>query len=95
LVVAFGLFNWIEVGALEILDHRKREEELVVDVADDSRDLGPGKALRRAESPLAGDELEAIAAWGWADGDWLEQTTDAERSLEIGEIFLAEFFPGL
>ena len=57
-----GFFERRQVLALQVLDQRQLEHLGVVDVADDHRQLAQADLDRRLVAPLAGDDLEAVAA---------------------------------
>src|SRR3954466_835116 len=86
--IAARLLHCIEVGALEVLHERQREQRPIIYLAYDRRDLRPSQARRRAQAPLARDELEALAARTHRDG--LQKTRRLERRLELGEIRFLE-----
>src|SRR6185437_655198 len=91
--VAARFVDRVQVGALEILDEGENEQGAIVEIANDRGDLGPAEVGRGAEAPLAGDELERVAAS--ADGDGLQQAAHLERGLELGELCRIEIAPRL
>ena len=61
-LVALGLFDRIEVGALQILHERERERLAVVDDLHQGGDLRPTESGGGAVPSLTCDQLEARAA---------------------------------
>src|SRR6188472_3742527 len=61
-LVALGLLERVEIGALEILDERQGEHRPVVEVSDDGGDLGPAEPADRAQATLTSDELPLAVA---------------------------------
>ena len=61
-VQRLGLFERRQVLALEVLDQRELDDLGVVDLADDDRQLAQADLDRRLVAPLAGDDLEPVAA---------------------------------
>ena len=55
----FRLFERRQVLALDVLDQRDLDDLVVVDLADDDRDLAQADLDRRLIAALAGDDLEA------------------------------------
>ena len=78
----------IEVLALQVLDERQLEPLLVVEVADDRRDAVQTGRRRRADAPLAGDELVAVE--GLRHEDRLEDAVLADAGDERGHLGIAE-----
>ena len=87
--IAAGLFDRVEVRALEIFDERQHQHRAVVEVANDRRDLRPAEVGRGAEASLAGDQLERVALS--ADGYRLKQSARLERRLELRQLRRIEF----
>ena len=58
---ALGLFDRVQVAALDVLDQRRLEDLLIVEGDDVNRHLGQPRGLGRAQPPFAGDELVALA----------------------------------
>ena len=59
--IGLCFLDHVEVLALDILDDRDLQRFLVVEVADDGRNLVQPGALRRTPAPFAGDNLEILA----------------------------------
>ena len=56
-----GLFERRQVLALDVLDQRDLDDLVVVDLADDDRDLAQADLHGRLVAALAGDDLEPAA----------------------------------
>ncbi|HEX6941365.1 MAG TPA: hypothetical protein VF128_00480 [Gemmatimonadaceae bacterium] len=80
LAKALGLFDRVQVGALEILDEGEREELLIGYLSDDRRNGGPAESGSCAESSFAGNELE-LAVFPRSDCYWLQQSTFLQAQL--------------
>src|SRR5690606_34179691 len=82
-VQRFGLLDRVQVFALQVLDQRDRERGLVVELANDDRDLLQAGAPRRVPAALAGDDLIGVAARGigraWSYDDRLQDPLLADR----------------
>ena len=74
LFVAFGLFDRIEILALDILDQRQLGGCRFIDLAYDRRDGVQPRPLRCAPATLAGDDLESLAVAVRPQQDRLEDT---------------------
>ena len=61
-LIAGRLFQRIQIGALDVFDDRKFKRFGVGDFEHDDRHFVQARALRGAPSPLAGDDLELLAA---------------------------------
>ena len=61
LLVRGGLFEWVELLALEVLDQRLLERGAVVGLAHECRDRLQPDPARRPPASLPGDQLEAVA----------------------------------
>jgi hypothetical protein len=85
--VALGLFDGIEVFALEIFDQGEFENGAVVGLADDDRDFGQAGQLGGAPAAFAGDEFQVSAAFAHD-----ERLNDALLFDGVGEF--AERFSG-
>src|SRR5207237_1177388 len=94
-LVAFRLFDRVQVGALEVLDERQREQRLIVNLLHDGRNLRPAEAGRGSVAALAGDELVASASGRGSDGDRLQQAARLEARLQISQFLGAELLAGL
>ena len=90
-LIAAGLFERVEIGALHVLDDRELERLAVVDLEQHDRHVVQAGALRRAPAPLAGDDLVLIdrAAHG-AHQDRLDDAALADRGRELVELGLGE-----
>ena len=62
LAVGVRLVDRVEVGALHVLDERELELLAIRELADERRDPLEADDPRRADAPLAGDELVAVDA---------------------------------
>jgi hypothetical protein len=83
--VGLGLFDRVEVGALEVLDQRELEQlAVVLDLPDhDGDDREPG-ALRGPPPSLPGDDrVSACTGWGYDDG--LDHALSPDRGRELLE----------
>src|SRR2546423_5174808 len=87
-LVAARFLHGIQIGALEILDQRQREQRAIVDVANDRGDIIPAESCRSTKATLAGDELEIIARP--SDGNRLQQTGRLERRLKLVQLRFIE-----
>jgi hypothetical protein len=88
-----GLFDGIQILALEILDQGHLERHLVAHVANDSRNARNRSALGSAPAALARNQLEASTRT--ADNDGLNDTSSPNRASEFVERLLAEAGPRL
>src|ERR1051325_9555248 len=90
-LIAGGLLERIEIGALHVLDDRELERFGVGRLVHDDRHLVQTGALRRAPAPLAGDDLESVgrAAHG-AHDDRLDDAALADRAGELAELGVGE-----
>src|SRR5437762_4242944 len=84
-MVAFPLLDWIEICPLEILDQREREQRPVISLLDDGRDLFPAEVPCCTQTPLTGNELEAILAKSSSHSDGLKQAAGIKAFLELGD----------
>ncbi len=55
------LLDWIEIGALHVFDDGVLKRLRIVRFDDCNRHVVKTRALRRAPSPLPGDDLEVVA----------------------------------
>ena len=94
-VVAFSLFDGIEIGSLKVFNQRECQNGFVVDLLDDRRNLLPAELGCRAKSPLTGDQLESILSWSSPYRYWLEEATRAEAFLELTQLFGFKFLSWL
>src|SRR6516162_689410 len=67
--VALRFFDWVEIGALQILDQRKFEDFQIVSCPDNSWHGGKTEFLRGTPPALAGDQLKSRA--DPTDDEWL------------------------
>ncbi len=79
-----GLFERRQVLALEVLDQRDLEHLGIVDVADDGRQFAQADLDRRLIAPLAGDDLEPLAAL--ADDQRLDDALLGDRGHQLREV---------
>ncbi len=87
--VRLGLFDGVEIGALQILDQGELQHLLVaVDLAHHDRHLGQAGALRRAPATLAGDDHEALAVR--RHDQRLHDALDADRLRELRQAGVVE-----
>ncbi len=82
LAIAFGLFDRVEILALDVLDQRDLGRGGIVDLADDRRDRVKPCPLRGAPAALSGDDLEPSVAMR-PKQDRLQDTALGNR---IGEL---------
>ena len=94
-MVAFPLLDRIEICPLEILDQREREQRLVISLLDDGWDLFPAEVPCCPQTPLTGNELEAVLAKSSSHSDGLKQAAGIKAFLELGQIFSVELTSGL
>ncbi len=93
LAVALGLFERVEVLALDVLDQRQLGGRQFIDVADDRRDRMEPRPLRRPPATLAGDDQIAVVVG--PKQDRLEHAALADRFCEFVERLLVELHPRL
>src|SRR5438132_705091 len=79
------LFEWLEVGTLQILDEGLLQRLAVVGLADDGRYAARPGELRRSEPALADEELVA-ALWPRSDHDRLQDPLLPDRCGELVEL---------
>jgi hypothetical protein len=89
LLVGRRLLERVELDAVDVLQQRVAEHDVVGGGADDRRDAAGARALRGAPAALAHDELEASGP-GLPHHDWLQQPELADRVLQLGERLLVE-----
>jgi hypothetical protein len=94
-MVAFALFDRVEVGSLKVFDERQRENGLVIDLFDDRRDFLPSEPGRGAEATLACDQFESVFSWPASYSYRLKQTTRSQTFLKLSHLLGVEFSPGL
>ena len=88
-LVAYGLFDRVQILAVDVLRRRHDRRGLVVDVLEDDFDLLPSDQLRGPETTLARDELVATGGV-LPDGRRLDKTVVLQRFGEFLEFFLLE-----
>ena len=89
LLVGRSLLQRIELDAVDVLQQRVAQEDVVAGPPDDRGDPAQPGALRRAPAPLAHDELVAPVAH-LADHDRLQQPELTDRVFEFGQGLLVE-----
>ncbi len=89
LVVGRGLFQRVELSAVQVLQQRVQQHLLVVGRPDDRWDLRQARLTAGAPAPLAHDELVALRAH-LADHDRLEEADLLDRGHQLGEGVLVE-----
>jgi hypothetical protein len=94
LLVRGGLFERIELLAVQVLDQGVPEELVVLGLLDDRADLGQPGALAGPPPPLAHDEL-IPAGPGRADDHRLQQADLADRLRELVQGLFVEGPPWL
>ena len=82
-LVAVGFFDRIEIGSLEVFDHRECERGAIVGGADDRGDFGPSESCCGPEATFSGDEFKAAAVWRRANRDRLEESVNPKARLEV------------
>ena len=87
-LIAARLLDRVQILALEILHERVPERLGVVHLADDRRDRRPSRELRRAEPPLAEDELVAVSRA--PDDDRLQDAVQPDRLGELPQVLVVE-----
>jgi hypothetical protein len=81
---------------LEVLDESDSEEVAVIEVRDDSWNVGPADVGGGSESSFAGGEFEGlVGAWNASDGDRLEESGGSQAVLELFEFVGLEVFSWL
>ena len=89
--VRLGLFQRIQVRALDVLDDRDFEHLDVVHLVDHDRHLGQARRLRRAPAAFASDNLpDAVLARLGPHQDRLQHPLVADRGGQFLQILLAE-----
>jgi hypothetical protein len=83
-VQRFRLFERGQVLALEVLDQRDLDDFVVVDLADDDRDVAKADLHGRLVAPLAGDDLEPGSTL--ADDDRLDDALLGDRRHELRQV---------
>jgi len=61
IAVALGLFDQVQIRALQILDQRHFARFEIAHLVQQRRDFRQARQLRRAEAPFAGDQVEDFA----------------------------------
>jgi hypothetical protein len=84
-LIALRLLKGIEVGALEILDERKREHGPVVELMNDGGNLCPAQTSNGSQPPLSCDELPA-PAWLRAHRNGLKEPIGLDRRFEFRKL---------
>ncbi len=87
------LLDRVEVGALQVLDHRERRGGDVARRHHARRDGLELELLERAPATLTGNELEFVAHR--AHDDRLEQALGADAVDEVGQLLRVEFLARL
>jgi hypothetical protein len=93
LLVRGGLFERVQVGAVDVLDEGVAEQVLLGGLADHGRDRREAGCLGGPEAALAHDELVAVP-----DGpghDRLEDADGADAVRQLGQLVLVERGPWL
>jgi hypothetical protein len=93
LPISFRLLERVQILALDILDQRQLGRSRFIDFPDDRRDGMEASPLRRAPTPLTGDNLEIISVWTKQNG--LENATLADRFGELLKRIFIEVDSGL
>ena len=88
-----GLFDRVEVLALDVFDDGQLGHLPIVDVADLHRHLPPVGRLGRAEPALAGDQFEPVA--DAADDERLQDAVRANAVRQVGDLGFVERLPRL
>ena len=88
-----GLFDRVEILALDVFDDGQLGHLAVVDVANLHGHLAPVGGLGGAEPALAGDQFEAVA--DAADDEWLQNAVRANAVGQIGDLGFVERLPRL
>src|SRR5262245_9360554 len=91
--ISAGLFDRVQVGALQVFDEREDEHCPVVELANDGGDFGPAKVGGGAQSPFAGDEFVGVPGASKRDG--LQETGCFQRRLELSQLVFVEGAPWL
>ena len=82
------LLDGIQVFALNVLNQRHFQRQLVGHLPDDRRHAAQRSALRRPPAPLSGDELKPVA--NWPNDKRLNDSTRANRSSQLIECLFAK-----
>src|SRR5580704_12099874 len=86
------LVSGTQLLALNVLDQRNRERFLIVELANDRRDVGESRELGSSQAALAGDDLELMREAGHRPhNERLDETGGLDRCDE----FLEELGPRL
>ncbi len=89
-----GFLERLDIGALQVLDDAQRPRiAVVVALAHDAERLGGLVEGQRAEPPLAGDDLEALA--DRPDDDRLQQALLGDRGGQLGQRLRVEGLAGV
>ena len=88
-----GLFDRVEILALDVFDDGQLGHLAIVDVADLHRHLLPVGGLGGAEAALAGDQLVAVA--DAADHQRLQDAVGANAVRQVGDLGFVERLPRL
>jgi hypothetical protein len=91
--VPFGLFDGVEIGALQVLDKRQRQQVPIIELFYDRRYLRPPEARCGAKSPLASYQFEL--GTGGSNRDGLQEASRAKARLELRQVFLSKLAPRL
>lgn len=89
LLVGVGLFDRVQLGAVEVLQERVQEHLLVVGIPDDRRDPLKARFLGRPQTPLTHDQLIAVAI-GLAHDHGLEEADLLDGDDEFRQGVLVE-----
>ena len=85
---ALGLFDRVQVAALDVLDERGLEDLLVVEVHDVDGHFRESRGLGSAEPPFAGDELKAVL--GGSNNQRLQHTVGLDALRERLQLIAIE-----
>ena len=92
-LIPLGFFNRIEVGTLQVLDQREREDGLIIEFSHVNGNVLPSECLDGAESPFARDEFETCATRTYEQR--LEQSTRPDAVLQLIQICRIELLARL
>ena len=93
LMIALGLLDRAEIGALDVFDQRDFGAVGVVEIADYRGNAVQLRTLRCAPAPFAGYNLEAVARW--AKHNWLKHSLFGDRLGKLIERDGVEMTSGL